>query len=87
MKELITTFITIFLAEMGDKTQFAVMCFATKSLRPINIYLGATSAFLVTNLISVILGVTIAKIFPHQYIKYISGLLFILIGTLTILSK
>jgi putative Ca2+/H+ antiporter (TMEM165/GDT1 family) len=87
MKELITTFITIFLAEMGDKTQFAVMCFATKSLKPINIYLGATLAFLVTNLISVILGVTIAKIFPHQYIKYISGLLFILIGTLTILSK
>jgi len=87
MKELITTFITIFLAEMGDKTQFAVMSFAAKSLKPINIYLGATLAFLVTNLISVILGVNIAKIFPHQYIKYISGLLFILIGTLTILSK
>ncbi len=87
MKELITTFLTILVAEMGDKTQLAVIGFAAKSLRPINIWLGATLAFLVTNLISIILGVNIAKIFPHEYIKYISGLLFIAIGILTILSK
>lgn len=87
MKEIMATFITILIAEIGDKTQFAVISFASKSLKPFYVWLGASLAFLVTNFIAVILGTNIAKIFPHEYIKYISGIIFITLGILTILSK
>ncbi|MCX7716743.1 MAG: TMEM165/GDT1 family protein, partial [Endomicrobia bacterium] len=38
MKEIITTFIAIFLAEIADKTQFAIISFSAKSLSPVNIW-------------------------------------------------
>lgn len=87
MKELLTTFLAIFIAEMGDKTQFAIMSFATKSSKPFYIWFGASLAFLVTSFLAVILGQSITKFFPQNLIKYISGSLFIIIGIWTIFSR
>lgn len=87
MKEIITVFISIFVAEIADKTQFAVISFATKSLHPFNIWFAATLAFCVTNLIGIIIGQGFAKICPTEVIKYISGSIFIIIGLVTIIGK
>ncbi|MCS7227395.1 MAG: TMEM165/GDT1 family protein [Endomicrobia bacterium] len=87
MKEIITTFIAIFLAEIADKTQFAIISFSAKSLSPVNIWVGATLAFCVTNFIGVVLGYNISKFFPLELVKYISGSVFIIIGVLTIIYK
>lgn len=87
MKEIITTFIAIFLAEIADKTQFAIISFSSKCVSPVNVWLGATLAFCVTNLVAVLLGYNVSKFFPPEIIKYISGSLFIIIGIITILSK
>ncbi|MFN3550711.1 MAG: TMEM165/GDT1 family protein [Endomicrobiia bacterium] len=87
MKEMILTFISILVAEIGDKTQLAIMSFASKTSKPFYIWLAASLAFLVMNFISVFLGQNIAKFLPHHYIKYISGAVFIIIGILTIFSK
>lgn len=87
MNELITTFITIFIAEIADKTQFAIISFTTKGFKPINVWLGATLAFCVTNFLGVLLGFSITKVFPHEILKYISGCVFILVGIITIFSR
>ncbi len=87
MNEIILIFISVLAAEIGDKTQLAIISFASKTSKPFYIWLAASLAFLFMNLISVFLGQNIAKFLPHQYIKYLSGTIFIIIGLLTILSK
>jgi len=87
MKEMLTVFITIFLSEIADKTQFAVISFATKSKNLFKIWLAATLAFCMTNFLAVVLGYQINKFFPSSTIKYLSGSVFIIIGIYTILSK
>lgn len=87
MKEIITTFIAIFLAEIADKTQFAIISFSTKCSSPFNIWIGATLAFCVTNFIGVVLGTNMAKFFPQEVLKYISGSVFIIIGIITMFSR
>lgn len=87
MKEIITVFISMLFAEMADKTQLAVISFASKSSKPFNVWLGASLAFCVTNFLAVIFGCAFNKIFPHIYLKYISGIIFITIGLIFLLSK
>ncbi len=87
MKEIITTFFTIFLAEIADKTQFAVISFAANSKSPFNIWLGATLAFCLTNLLGVLFGCLLCNVFKPEIMKYISGAVFILVGIWTLISK
>ena len=87
MKEMWIVFITMFLSEIADKTQFALISFATKSSNLFKIWLAATLAFCVTNLIAVVLGGQINKCLPPNVVKFLSGTIFIIIGIYTILSK
>ncbi|MCS7151784.1 MAG: TMEM165/GDT1 family protein [Endomicrobia bacterium] len=87
MKELITTLITIFTAEIADKTQFAIISFTAKGFKPINVWLGATLAFCITNFLGVVLGCGLTKVFPHEVLKYLSGLIFIIVGVVTLVTK
>lgn len=87
MKELITTFATIFIAEVADKTQFAVISFTVRGFNPVSVWLGATLAFCVTNLLGVLLGFTVSKFLPPEVLKYVSGCVFIIVGILTIFSR
>ena len=87
MKEFVTVFITMFLSEVADKTQFALISFATKSSNLLRVWFAATLAFCVTNFIAVILGAQVNKIFLPSITNYLSGTIFILIGIYTILSK
>lgn len=87
MKEVITVFISMLFAEMADKTQLAVISFASKSTKPFNVWLGASLAFCVTNFLAVVLGCGFNKILPHIYLKYISGVIFITIGIVFLISK
>lgn len=87
MKEIITVFVSMLLAEMADKTQLAVISFASKSTKPFNVWLAASLAFCVTNFLAVMLGCSFNKIIPNLYLKYISGVVFIVIGVFFLFSK
>ncbi|MCS7231041.1 MAG: TMEM165/GDT1 family protein [Elusimicrobiota bacterium] len=87
MKEIITVFISMLFAEMADKTQLAIISFATKSSKPLNVWLAATLAFCFTNFLAVAIGSTLHKLFPYYYLKYISGVIFIIIGIVFLFSK
>ena len=77
---LFTTFTTVFLAELGDKTQIATLLLTTQSNMPLIVFIGSATALICSSLIGVILGRWLAKIVPSQRIEYAAGLLMIGIG-------
>ncbi len=83
-KIISSTFILIFLAELGDKTQLATLSFAAKTGSPLAVFIGAGGALLVTTLIAVVFGGAITAVLPTRYIKYISGIIFIAFGVLVL---
>lgn len=79
MEDLLLPFITVLLAELGDKTQLAVFCLALKSRKRLQLLASIVLAFIIADGIAVILGDFLAKIVP-SIIKTISGIIFILCG-------
>ncbi len=51
-----STFVTIFLAELGDKTQVATLLMAAESHSPWTVFAGAATALLTTSLVGVMVG-------------------------------
>ncbi len=83
----LTAFATIFLAELGDKTQLASMALAAKSGAPLSVFLGAISALALVTLIGVVFGAFITRIIPEFYIHTIAGAMFIVIGLLMLAGR
>ncbi|HUU39387.1 MAG TPA: TMEM165/GDT1 family protein [Desulfatiglandales bacterium] len=79
-KALITTFGMIFLAELGDKTQLATLCFAAESKSRLAVFLGSASALILTSMLAVVFGAGVSKLVPTNYIRTGAGALFILLG-------
>ena len=77
---LITTFSTIFLAELGDKTQLATLMLSAQSGRPLVIFIGAALALISTSLLGVIIGRWIANNLPRQRFTVLSGLIMLGLG-------
>ena len=76
---ILSTFTTIFLAELGDKTQVATVAISGSSKRPLAVFIGSSVALVLASLIGVIAGGAIARLIPDSYLKLLSaiGLLFI----------
>ncbi|MCX5776331.1 MAG: TMEM165/GDT1 family protein [Candidatus Firestonebacteria bacterium] len=83
-KIMIAAFLTILTAEMGDKTQLAVLGFAAQSKSTISVIIGAMAAFLILTVVAAYLGGFITKYIPIKYIHLASGALFIVLGILAI---
>ena len=84
-QQLITTFIAVFLAELGDKTQIATLSFAANpSSNRWLVLIGACSALFVISLIAVLIGSAAGSWINPRYLKVVSGLLFIGIGVFTL---
>ncbi|CUS81097.1 Uncharacterized protein family UPF0016 [Candidatus Kryptonium thompsonii] len=86
-KVIITTFTAIFLAELGDKTQIAVLTLSAESKKPISVFIGAIVAFGAITLIGALLGDAITRIIPTHIIEKIAALAFIVIGILMFFEK
>ena len=77
---LITSFSTIFLAELGDKTQLATLILSAQSGRPIIIFIGAALALISTSLLGVLIGRWIANNLPRQRFTLVSGIIMVSLG-------
>lgn len=88
MKVFIAAFVTIFLAELGDKTQIATLLFASnKEHSKWIVFFGAAMALVLTSAIGVILGSTLSNYINEKTLKIIGGAGFIVVGIWTLLSK
>jgi Ca2+/H+ antiporter, TMEM165/GDT1 family len=78
----LSTFITIFLAEMGDKTQLATLLLSAQSQSPWIVFLGAGSALIATSLVGVLLGRYLAKVLSPKTLDIAAGGLLMVISVL-----
>ena len=86
MDPLIYIFITVFLAELGDKTQLATMAFATKYGWK-TAFAGAILGLALINLLGAVVGEKLGNILPQDVIHRGAGVLFIIIGVLMFVGK
>ena len=77
---LITSFSTIFLAELGDKTQLATLMLSAQSGKPVIIFTAAALALILTSLLGVLIGQWIANNLPRQRLTVVSGIIMLSLG-------
>ena len=82
-----TTFGTLFLAEMGDKTQLAVITLAAQTRSPVSVFLGAALALALVTLIGVGVGSALGKYLPEELLKKLAASAFIIVGILMLWGK
>jgi putative Ca2+/H+ antiporter (TMEM165/GDT1 family) len=74
------TFATVFLAELGDKTQLAAMLASARSGRTWVVFASASLALVAATLVGVLAGGAVFRYVPQQTVKYIAGAAFICVG-------
>lgn len=87
MIALLTIAVTIFLAELGDKTQLATVLFAADGNRsPWLVFAASSLALVASSGIAVLLGATAERYLTMAPLKLIAGLGFTLIGIIMIVG-
>ena len=80
-----TVFVSVFIAEMGDKTQLATMLFASdKEVGKWTIFFGASLALIASSGIGVLAGSVLSEHINEKYLHYVAGAGFIVIGVWTL---
>jgi putative Ca2+/H+ antiporter (TMEM165/GDT1 family) len=85
MKLIVMVFGTVFLAELGDKTQLATFLFASKSPGDlITIFIAASLALVTATGIAVAVGGLVSQYVDQKYLSYAAGIGFMLVGIWTL---
>lgn len=85
MRELLVIFGSVFIAELGDKTQIATLMFASDGkASPWGVFAAAALALVLSTAIAVILGTAAEKWLAFVPLKLIAGIAFIAIGVWTV---
>ena len=81
----LTIFASVFIAELGDKTQLATMLFAAdKEISKYAVFFAASAALIVASAIGVLAGSVLSEFINERYLRYVAGVGFIAIGTFTL---
>jgi putative Ca2+/H+ antiporter (TMEM165/GDT1 family) len=83
-KLLFVTFGSVFLAELGDKTQLATLCFATGKNTLVPVFVGSSLALVTSSLLACLLGNALTKVLPIRWVHLGAGMVFIVIGALLV---
>jgi putative Ca2+/H+ antiporter (TMEM165/GDT1 family) len=79
-----TTFITIFLAEIGDKTQLSTLLMSAESHAPWVVFLGSGVALITTSLLGVLLGSWISSRLSPKTVEKSAGVMLLLISLMLV---
>ncbi len=77
---LFTTFVTVFLAEMGDKTQLTTITLSSTTNKPLAVFIGSSVALILATLLGALAGGSIANLIPAFLLKLLSGIVFLILG-------
>ena len=85
-KIFLTVFVTVLVAELGDKTQLATMLFAAdKEVSKLTVFFGASLALIIASALGVLAGEILSQYISEKQLNYIAGAGFIGIGIWTLL--
>ena len=82
-----STFLAIFLAELGDKTQLATMSLAAGGSARWTVFAAAAAALVASTAIAVIAGEAITRVVPAIWIRRAAGALFVVLGVVFLASR
>jgi putative Ca2+/H+ antiporter (TMEM165/GDT1 family) len=86
-KLLLTVFASVFIAELGDKTQLATLLFASgKEVSKLTVFVGASLALILASGIGVLAGSLLSQFVSEKQLHYIAGIGFIGIGIWTLIK-
>jgi putative Ca2+/H+ antiporter (TMEM165/GDT1 family) len=86
-KRLFTVFATIFVAEIGDKTQLATLLYASGAgASKLTVFLGASLALILTSALGVLVGAALSQYLNPKYLAWVAGVGFIAVGIWTIVK-
>ena len=77
---LFTTFVTVFLAETGDKTQLTTITLSSTTNKPLAVFIGSSIALMLATVLGALAGGSIANLIPDYLLKLLSGSVFLIIG-------
>jgi Ca2+/H+ antiporter, TMEM165/GDT1 family len=80
----LSTFLTIFLAELGDKTQLTTLLISAESQSPWTVFAGAGSALVLTSLLGVMVGSWLSQRFSPQTLERAAGIMLLIISVLLV---
>ena len=86
-KIIAATFSAVFFAELADKTQLVGIVMASKTNKPVTVWLGSVAAYALVTVLSVFIGAVLGKYLKPELIRYCGAALFILIGVLILSGK
>ena len=84
---LASTFATVFLAELGDKTQLAIVTISGTSNRPGAVFAGSAVALVLASLVGAAAGGSLSSLIPTNALQLAASGGFLLIGTRLILKN
>jgi len=87
IKILLSTFALLFVAELGDKTQLAVISMTAKHKAPFWIFVGAASALVAVTLLGVLGGELLTRFIPEAILRKVAAALFVGMGLLMWFEK
>ncbi len=88
LKNFLTIFTAVFIAELGDKTQIATMLFVLdKEVSKTTVFLGASIALIVASAIGVLAGGVILQYLSEKHLNYVAGTGFIVIGVWVLINS
>lgn len=79
---LLSTFVLLFMAELGDKTQLAVISMVSKHGRPDAVFVGAVGALALVTLLGVLGGQALSRLVPAIFLHKASAVAFVALGIL-----
>lgn len=86
-KLLVTTFGTLFVAELGDKTQLACMLMTAKSQKPWTVFLGSSLALVLVSFLGVMFAQFVCQYVSPTIIKKVAAVSFVVMGCLIFFDK
>jgi putative Ca2+/H+ antiporter (TMEM165/GDT1 family) len=82
VRVLLSTFALLFVAELGDKTQLAVLSLTAKHKMPLWVFLGAALALVMVTGLGVVGGELLARLIPEAVLHKVAAALFVVMGVL-----
>ena len=88
VKIFATVFATIFVAELGDKTQLATLLYASDAANPkLTVFVASAAALVATSAIGVLAGGLVADHVNPKVVRWVAGLGFIAVGVWVLLAR
>ena len=88
IKLFATVFVTVFIAELGDKTQLATLLYASDAAHPrLTVFVASASALVLTSALGVLAGSVVAEYVSPRLVRWVAGLGFVAVGLWILLAR